>query len=425
MYVEESLPQQVCMACASHIINSYLFKKMCSYSQEKWHEVLDHLQTKIEYGDNLASNPQSLFIPLGDNDAVIYTSKKKYQANTTKLALNKFKAIVKSRSNYMKIKSEIIDVMCDECGLSFSSKYLLSKHVKTHKHCKLPCPQCPKLFTSEAPLKEHIERIHFEKTIKCKQCQKKFSTQKILKQHIKLHHEPVACKLCLDQFPSRNLLRAHLDKHTSHVCLQCNKTYLNKWTFKFHQKICGVKVKETSFICDLCGKGYARKNGLRTHMKTDHGFGKIISCDWCGKKFDAISRLKYHIVKHTRERNYTCEKCGGKFVTSAALIYHTRLHTGEKPFPCDLCEESFLSASRRMEHKHRKHFGPQRECSVCLAKFVTGHQLKKHLERHFNPQSKLFAPNVKIPVEEWRINYDSNYMQSTNYTDMHIETSEC
>lgn len=398
--MDESLPQVLCMSCATNIINSFLFQKLCQYSNDKWDEILGRFEDTLSQADAVSPMAQTVYFVMNEQQSIIYTSRKRHQVKDKDAALKKVKSIIKSRDNYFKIKTEKVNVMCDECGIKFDSNFLLSKHMKSHKSSRHPCKQCGKVFLTQVQMQEHIERVHYEKTIKCTKCDKMFSTEKILKQHDKLHHVAAMCKLCFIQFPSKNALRSHIDKHDVHKCPKCSKSYLNKWTYKFHLKICGKNSKHNpAFFCDICNKGYARKNGLRTHLKTDHGFGKVHSCEWCGKKFDAISRLKYHIVKHTRERNYHCDICGGKFVTPAALVYHTRLHTGEKPFPCDLCNESFLSASRRMEHKHRKHFGPSRECHVCHAKFITGHQLRKHIQRHFNPQSKLYVPNAEVPQE--------------------------
>ncbi|KPJ14825.1 Zinc finger protein 26 [Papilio machaon] len=312
------------------------------------------------------------------------------------MVLFKIKEIVKSRQKYEKVKDAVINSMCEECGERFSSHFLLVRHMRLHTKYKYPCKKCPKVFSSQIQLEEHAERIHYPKKIQCTKCTKMFSTEKMLKIHDSAYHVPAVCKQCYVQYPSKKALRAHMDKHKLNRCSHCNKHFLNKHTYKFHLNACGNgKEKQPSFFCDICNKGYVRKNGLRTHLKTDHDFGKVLNCNWCNKKFDAVSRLKNHIVKHTRERNFSCEQCGGKFVTHAALIYHIRLHTGERPFPCDMCDESFLSASRRMEHKRRKHIGPTEECPVCHVKFITSHQLRKHVQRHSNPHSKLYVADTK------------------------------
>ncbi|XP_026744032.1 zinc finger protein 595-like [Trichoplusia ni] len=397
---EPFLPQVLCMDCATMTINSYLFQKLCNNSNENWHIALTKLSKSLDQSLTIGPSVQTAYLMIKDDENQIFTSRKRHTIRSKKTALNKVKEVLKAKQPCHQVKRRKSNVICEECGERFNSNCHLVKHMKVHSNAKYPCLECPKVFATQLQVEDHAERVHYPKKLQCPKCPKMFSTEKMLSYHDKLHHVAAVCKLCLAQFPSKKDLRAHLDKHDLNKCPRCSKSFLNKHTFKFHLKICGnAEERQPSFFCDICHKGYARKNGLRTHLKTDHGFGKVLSCNWCGKKFDAISRLNNHIVKHTKEKNFHCDQCGGKFVTQAALVYHTRLHTGERPFPCDLCNESFLSASRRMEHKRRKHFGPTKECHVCHMKFVTGHQLRKHVQRHYNPQSKLFVPEGRIQFD--------------------------
>ncbi|CAB3245259.1 unnamed protein product [Arctia plantaginis] len=411
---ESSLPQVLCINCATMTINSYLFKKLCHYSNQQWHSTLCRLNASLNLTESLAPNIQTVYLMVNNKEHIMFTSRKHHTHRSKKSALAKIKEVMRVKQPYEKVKRQKSTVMCEECGEKFTSNCHLVKHMKVHSNTRHPCLQCPKIFATQLQLDDHAERVHYPKKLQCPKCSKMFSTEKMLKYHDRLHHVAAICKLCFVQFPSKKDLRAHLDKHDVNKCPRCDKSFLNKHTFKFHLKICGnIEERQPSFFCDICNKGYARKNGLRTHLKTDHGFGNVLSCNWCDKKFDAISRLRNHQVKHTKERNFHCDQCGGKFVTQAALIYHVRLHTGERPFPCDLCDESFLSASRRMEHKRRKHFGPTKECHVCHVKFVTGHQLRKHVQRHYNPLSKLFVPEVEEPY--LNIDLSSNNMKDQQY----------
>ncbi|XP_075987730.1 uncharacterized protein LOC142984186 isoform X2 [Anticarsia gemmatalis] len=384
-------------------INSYLFQKLCQHSNEQWHTSLQRLDESLNITDTAASSVQTIYLMLKDKDrdGSMLTSQKRHRFKSKRIVAAKIKDIIKAKQTVKRAKKQRSNVICEECGEKFKSNCHLIKHMKVHSNTRFPCKQCPKVFASKIQLDEHAERLHYPKKLQCPKCSKMFSTERLLKYHDKQHHITAICNLCFVQLPSKKALRAHLDKHDVNKCPRCNKSLINKHTYKFHLKICGIEEKTPNFFCDICNKGYARKNGLRTHLKTDHGFGNVLSCKWCGKKFDAVSRLRNHQVKHTKEKNYRCEQCQGKFVSRAALIYHIRLHTGERPFPCDLCNESFLSASRRMEHKRRKHFSPTKECHICHVKFVTGHQLKKHVQRHKNPQSKLFVPEMEGPYSTY------------------------
>ncbi|XP_026764904.1 gastrula zinc finger protein XlCGF26.1-like [Galleria mellonella] len=404
---ELALPQVLCSSCAKTVINSYLFKKLCEYSNNMWSEVIERLDESLNQAETCRPNIKTTYLLVNEYDNVILTSRNNHLTKTKKIVLAKIKNTLKSRKSYVKVKQKFNnETICEECGDKFTSNCLLLKHnMKVHHKNNNFCLQCSKVFATPLQVEKHAERVHYPKKIKCSKCSKMFSTERMLKHHDKLHHIAAICKLCFVQFPSKKDLRAHIYKHDVNKCPKCSKTFLNRYTFKFHLKICGnPEEKQPNFFCDICKKGYVRKSGLKSHLKTDHGFGHALSCNWCGKKFDAVSRLKSHIVKHTKERNFHCEQCGGKFVTQAALVYHTRLHTGERPFPCNLCNESFLSASRRMDHKRRVHFGPTMECLICHAKFATGSQLKKHVQKHSNPLSKLYVSDVKnLKKENWEV----------------------
>ncbi|CAK1594903.1 unnamed protein product [Parnassius mnemosyne] len=390
--MEPLLPQVLCTSCARNTINCYLFQKLCILSYNRWNAVLDKIKESLAHSSGIGHNIHSIYLMINKTDNIMFTSKKSYSGKSKRIALIKIKEIMKGRQKYTKLKET--NSICEECGEQFNSSILLIRHMKLHTKFNNPCKKCPKTFSTPLQLEEHAERVHYPKQLQCTKCAKRFSTERMLKIHHRMYHVAAECKQCCIQFPSKKALHNHMNKHAIHRCSRCNKSFMNKHTFRFHLKVCGnAKEKKLSFFCDICSKGYVRKNGLRTHLKTDHGFGEVISCKWCNKKFDAMSRLKNHIVKHTRERNFHCDQCGGKFVTQAALVYHIRLHTGERPFPCDMCDDSFLSASRRMEHKRRKHFEPTQECHICHVRFVTGHQLRKHIQRHSNPHSKLFVPN--------------------------------
>lgn len=360
----------------------------------------------------LSPNVQTAFIVVNKDENVFYTSKKFTSMKTKSAALLKIKQIMAGKVKYM---NQIKQLVCEECGVKCSSMRNLERHMKLQHFYKegvapqdikeirkriVPCKHCAKTFRTENQLSAHSIRVHSAKKYQCSKCTKMFSCRSLLNTHDRNYHVGTYCNVCLLLCPSRYALKKHMNIHEDNTCHKCDKSFKNRCTYKKHIQVCGdPSTKICKFFCDICSNGYRHKSGLRGHLRMAHGFGKVVSCNWCSKKFDAISKLRLHIVKHTRERNFCCDYCDGKFVTPAALRYHVRLHTGERPFPCDLCDESFLSASRRMEHKYRKHFEPSKECPICHVKFPTGSQLKKHVPRHSNPHSKLYVPVFDKNVE--------------------------
>ncbi|KAI8433887.1 hypothetical protein MSG28_015820 [Choristoneura fumiferana] len=175
--------------------------------------------------------------------------------------VSKVKHFIKRRNKYVKDKT-LYSYICEECGVRLKSKSLLAKHMKMHSTSPQPCSQCFKVFSTPLQLTEHEERVHYPKKIQCTKCSKMFSTEKMLRTHNRLEHVAALCKLCFVQFPSKMALKAHLDKHDILKCPQCEKSFVNKQTYKIHCKQCGSNEERVaSFFCDICGKGYIRKNG--------------------------------------------------------------------------------------------------------------------------------------------------------------------
>lgn len=386
------MPFLLCPKCADHVTEAYLFQRLIQYSNEKLDKVLNKINSTLDLSKELRNNVQTLHFIMGASDSCIFTSRLS-SSKTKQTVLSKVKSFLMHKKKQKNTTTRpAIQLICQDCGEIFSSKASLYKHMQRHSRKRYACRECAKLFKNIWSMKDHMDRIHSERKIQCPKCSKMLSTERLLQRHDDREHKAANCKLCFVQFPSKSALKQHMNRHGQYKCMVCEKLFLNRQSSQTHMKSCGKQEVKQRVYCDICNQSYNWKNALRTHLKVKHGFGdKIYSCDWCDKKFDAASRLKCHIVKHTKEKNFHCEKCGGRFVTQAALVYHTRLHTGETPFKCDLCEESFLSASRRMEHKKRKHFGPQKQCPFCVSKFITGHSLRNHIARHKNPQSKLFV----------------------------------
>lgn len=389
----------LCPKCADTATEAYLFRRLTQYSNREWEKVLNKINSTLDLSNEARTNAQTMHFVMGESESCIFTSRLRSSSRTKQAVLTKVKSFLMQRERNKKIKKKTktkpiepaSELICQDCGERFSSTASLSKHMQAHSRKRYPCSECVKVFKTLWALKDHKERLHSAKKIKCPKCPRMVSTERLLQRHDDRDHRAAICKLCFIQFPSKTALKLHMNRHGQYKCLVCEKLFVNRQSFQVHMKTCGKEEAKQRVYCDICNQSYNWKNALRTHLKIKHGFGTVIySCNWCDKKFDAASRLKYHVVKHTKERNFHCEKCGGMFVTQAALVSHIRLHTGEKPFKCDLCAESFLSASRRMEHKRRKHFGPQKQCPFCASKFVTGHSLMKHVARHKNPQSKLF-----------------------------------
>ncbi|XP_050674942.1 zinc finger protein OZF-like isoform X1 [Leptidea sinapis] len=389
MYDNDALPQALCKDCANSVINTYRLYKSFLLSKENWKHVIHLLEKSLFNSNPINSKVQEIYLMINNTDNKILTSHN--SSKDKQKVLLKLRQVIQRYRTKSENKSHFL---CNECGKILESKKTMKLHIKSHIKSKYPCSECPKIFTSKIRLNEHSKRIHHPKLLNCDQCNEKFSTPKFLRIHNNLNHDIATCNYCNLNFETGKHLNAHKEIHFSYECQYCRRRFKHRSSCNLHTRTCERNNNKSKFICDICDQEFPRKNSLRIHMVTQHNFGSVFSCRWCGKNYECISRLNEHVVKHTKDRNYQCDLCGGKFVTKAALLYHTRIHTGETPYQCDLCEMSFISASRRSEHKQSKHFGPNKECPHCDKKFSRGNGLKKHIAKHFNPHSKLYIDSL-------------------------------
>ena len=141
---------------------------------------------------------------------------------------------------------------CDRCNKSFTRKYNLRLHIKSHdgvlKVKAFKCEVCGRAFAQRYDLTHHM-RIHTgEKPFKCEQCLKSFTLSKTLKKHIATH-----------------------SNKKDHQCEHCDKTYFSSLELKNHKKSCSVFHKK-AFLqkCSICFEEFPNRPELMEHHKTKH-----------------------------------------------------------------------------------------------------------------------------------------------------------
>lgn len=419
MYNYTSLFDSLCEQCTNSALTCYKFIHASHKNAEFLTNVLDGITNSFEYTTNELFDSKSLYVSLNVED---FTSKQfydmKHTVTTPKAALRRFRAL----DNTKKIKVE--DLLLQ--NIKKENEFADSK-VKTRKRRNvidiptremlfdknnrdlIKCKDCLKSYPTIWNLRNHFIRVHAPKMFKCTECPRRYGSAAFLDAHKAQSHSPAICSECGKTFSNRYTLKMHeMGHHLSLVCQDCGRVYKNKSTFKKHIElnVCGQETRahpsEAKYTCDHCNKKYTQKVSLRVHIQYEHGNYKAHICEWCGKKFWAQSRLKAHIVKHTREKNFCCSLCGGKFVSKESLLYHTRTHTGEKPYKCPHCDSRYLSASRRSDHVKRHHLGATLECEICHCKFNSRSFLLKHKKTHMKSEDIINTfdnskTNVTIP----------------------------
>ena len=197
---------------------------------------------------------------------------------------------------------------CHICGVTYSNKSSMDKHLQEHEGGwmgKTRCPKCHKVIQSKK-IDEHM-----------KVCEPK------VKETIK-----VVCNLC---------------------GLSVNKNYLKEHIMYQHE------VQEKKFLCDQCDAAFVNKHRLQSHMRNKHT--EKLPCPHCGVK---VRRLDIHIsAKHTpdHEQKHQCQDCGKGFGELRQLKAHQmNVHLKLRPYNCRYgCDIAYNDTSNRNQHEKRQH----------------------------------------------------------------------
>lgn len=147
--------------------------------------------------------------------------------------------------------------------------------------------------------------------------------------------------------------------------------------------------KETTgeYNCKECSSIFSEKSKLDKHMVKIHN--EKLTCELCGKEFKLFSRLKDHVMSHSRENSFDCSHCKKSFSRMSSLKRHMTTHyapPGQKskktPFLCTICGKSFPFSNGATRHM-RIHFGIKtHECSICHKQFNQSTHLQVHMRTH-------------------------------------------
>ncbi|CAH0404154.1 unnamed protein product [Chilo suppressalis] len=128
--------------------------------------------------------------------------------------------------------------MCDVCGVGFNASKELSEHVSA-AHVKLrpyQCEVCPKRFTQQAGVQQHMRMHTGDRPFSCTYCPKAFTQKSGLDQHLRIHTKvkPYRCVICTKAFCQSIHLKQHMRTHTNVSPFQCG--------------ICSQRFKQSSHL---------------------------------------------------------------------------------------------------------------------------------------------------------------------------------
>ncbi|XP_063630131.1 zinc finger protein 41-like [Cydia splendana] len=201
--------------------------------------------------------------------------------------------------------------ICDLCSKHLKSKQALKRHLAVHARTRnIPCSLCPSMFHTKKGLRLHELNKHSgdkERRMlqRCPQCERECTTPALLRQHIR---------------------RMHTDRTKKYQCDDCKRFYWSKGEIRSHIVWSHAPSRgKRALFC--CGREFRTRSRLKDHIAIHH-LGhereRIHKCDQCDKAFANKQVLNRHKKSHT-DNTYPCPDCGVRFKCEGYVKVHQQL----------------------------------------------------------------------------------------------------
>ncbi|KAK3577109.1 hypothetical protein CHS0354_037142 [Potamilus streckersoni] len=248
---------------------------------------------------------------------------------------------------------------CKVCGKTFGFNKDLNRHIK-NVHCdpEYCCTVCNRYYKNRKVYERHLETHsdgYIRPCFKCQMCEKSFSTKYVLSTHIKAEHlgirKTYLCPKCGKSFKQKISYIQHANMHAGirpFVCDVCGKDFIYEKSLREHKYI---HTDVRKFICDICAKTFKKKTSLRIHMKV-HSDAKDHICSSCGRGFTQKQALVRHERIHTGAKPYHCTVCQKTFGDNSTIRRHIILTHKSDPKKWREFVHAELGRSRNNQNIH-------------------------------------------------------------------------
>ncbi|EHK27525.1 uncharacterized protein TRIVIDRAFT_217401 [Trichoderma virens Gv29-8] len=254
-----------------------------------------------------------------------------------------------------------------------------------------PSPAFSMPMVPIAPWVSSLDRDLAVPTFECENCTASFNTARGLVRHCQVEHDNKS--LWESQYANHQEQDTTAMAFWDTTCYECGKVFhcLRKLT---EHRASGIHTDAPRYVCSECGAKFDDSAHLERHMAS-HTDARPLVCDVCGKDFKTLDNLRYHQIVHTSEKRFKCDDCDKTFKRKEALVLHRKDAHPEEEIDgtCDKCGKVFESLSKLRWHISTDHSEKNKfECDKCDRKFSFKTQLDKHLASH--SETKSFVCNL-------------------------------
>ncbi|KAG5271060.1 hypothetical protein AALO_G00175440 [Alosa alosa] len=259
--------------------------------------------------------------------------------------------------------------------------------VVKQRKSRLECRECGKCFTRRETynLHRHFHMHQDEQaSLTCKECGLTFQHRSSLIKHRNEHKEKEKAESVAPSvqasvsFSDRKALIKAKDTQNDPQCEYCGKTFDTLAKLRTHN--CKL-APEKPYRCPLCRKEFQYRVSITAHMQT-HSLESPFRCLECNKGFHSAMMLRIHQRSHAALKPFACPECGMVFRHRSVMEDHRRKHTDERPYHCNICGKFFKYASLLHQHQYLHTGKKPFRCRDCGKVFAFSQNLRAHLRQH-------------------------------------------